>query len=150
MLRKVAICAVLATALMAAGCGSSNDSTSADDEQEIRALVADVNRATAEQDASAFCLLIQPSAIQETFNDIDRCVSETKKILEQAGEQPKLEVESIEVDGDVAAVQFSGSAGGEANFVREGGQWYVPLDSGAAAGEPSDADLPDGGETDSQ
>lgn len=142
MLRKAAICAMLGAALVSGGCGSSEDSTSEADEQEIRELVADVNRATAEKDASAFCLLIQPSAIEETFYDIDRCVSETRAILKQVGEQPKLTVESIEVDGDVATVQFSGSAGGAANFVREQGRWYVPLLNGADAGEPAGSELP--------
>ncbi|MCB0856770.1 MAG: nuclear transport factor 2 family protein [Solirubrobacterales bacterium] len=142
MLRKAAICALLGAALVAGGCGSSEDSTSEADEKEIRELVADVNQATAEKDASAFCLLIQPSAIEETFYDIDRCVSETRAILKQVGEQPKLTVESIEVDGDVATVQFSGSAGGAANFVREQGRWYVPLLNGAEAGEPAGSELP--------
>ncbi len=128
MLRKVAICAVMATALLAAGCGNSDESTSNEDEKEIRELVTEVNQATAGKDASAFCLLIQPSAIEKTFVDIDRCVKETKKILEQAGEQPTLEVESVEVDGDLASVTFAGSASNEATFVREGGRWYVPLD----------------------
>ena len=82
------------------------------------------------------------SAIEETFYDIDRCVSETRAILKQVGEQPKLTVESIEVDGDVATVQFSGSAGGAANFVREQGRWYVPLLNGAEAGEPAGSELP--------
>ncbi len=142
MLRKAAICALIGTSLLVAGCGSSDNSTSEADEREIRELVADVNQATADRDASAFCLLIQPSAIEETFYDIDRCVSETSKILKQVGEQPKLTVESIEVDGDVATVQFSGSAGGAANFVREEGRWYVPLLNGAEAGDPSGSELP--------
>lgn len=142
MLRKAAICALLGTALLMGGCGSSDDSTSQADEQEIRELVADVNQATAEKDASAFCLLIQPSAIKETFYDIDRCVSETRAILDKVGEQPKLTVESIEVDGDVATVQFSGSAGGAANFVREQGRWYVPLLNGTGAGGAAGSELP--------
>ncbi len=150
MLRKIAICAVMAAGLLAAGCGSSDDSTSEADEKEIRELVADVNEATAEKDASAFCLLIQPSAIEETFHDIDRCVSETRKILDTAGEQPKLEVEDIEVDGDVATLRFTGNAGGEANVIREGGQWYVPLVNAAQAGDASGSELPDGAESDEQ
>ena len=138
MLRKVVICAVMATSLLAAGCGSSEESTSDADDREIRELVAELNQATEEQDASAFCLLIQPSAIEETFNDIDRCVRETNSILKQAGDQPTLKVESIEVDGDLARVTFTGSTGNEATFVREGGQWYVPIDQSEVNASPDD------------
>ena len=130
MLRKVAISAILAAALLVAGCGDSEETTSDADIREIRELVTEVNAATKEKDASAFCLLIQPSAIEETFVDIDRCVRETKPILEQAGTQPTLEVEDVDVDGDLASVTFAGGTGTEATFVREGGQWYVPLDQG--------------------
>lgn len=130
MLRKVAICALMASALVAAGCGSSDDSTSDADTQAIEELVAKMNRATQDKDASAFCLIVQPSAVEKTFHDIDRCVSETKPILKAAGKQPELEVASVDVDGDVATVQFAGDSGGEAQFVKEGSQWYVPLDTG--------------------
>jgi len=115
---------------MASGCGSSDDSTSQADDQAIRELVTKLNEATRKQDASAFCLIMQPSAVDETFHDIDRCVSETKPILESAGKQPVLKVDTIEVDGDVANVTFTGGTGSEAKFVRENGQWYVPLDQG--------------------
>ena len=130
MLRKVAICALAGAALMASGCGSSDDSTSDADDQAIRELVSKLNQATQDKDASAFCLIMQPSAVDETFHDIDRCVSETKPILESAGKQPVLKVDTIEVDGDVANVTFAGGTGNEAKFVREDGQWYVPLDQG--------------------
>lgn len=146
MLRKVAICVLLASPFLATGCGSSDDATSDEDKQAITKLVDEVNSATQAKDASAFCLIIQPSAVEETFHGIDRCVKETKPILEAAGDQPTLEVENIEVDGDVAKVSFKGGTGGEVNFVREGSQWYVPLtseDAGAKAGEPSGGELPD-------
>lgn len=129
MLRKAAICALVASALVAAGCGGSSSSDNQEDEQAINDLVAKLNQATADKDASEFCLIMQPSAVEETFHDIDRCVAETKPILKAAGDQPQLKVESIEVSGDAATVQFSGSAGGEATFVKEGGQWYVPLNT---------------------
>lgn len=147
MLRTAATCVFLAAALLAGGCGSSDESTSEEDTRAINQLVADINEATSEKDASAFCLLIQPSAVEETFYDIDRCVAETRKILRTAGEQPALTVETVEVDGDVAKVTFSGGASGEANFVREGGRWYLPIepDAGAESGEPSGSELPDGG-----
>ena len=119
----------------------------ADAEMDMAAIMREylaaeerVNQATKEKDASAFCLLIQPSAIEETFVDIDRCVQETKQILKQAGDQPTLEVESVEVDGDLAQVTFTGTASNEATFVREGGRWYVPIDqSDVKAGTDSES-----------
>ncbi len=139
MLRKAAICAVMATALRVGGCGDSNDESSAEDEQAITELVAKLNEATREKDASALCLMMQPSGVEETFNGIDRCVRETRAILKAAGEQPAVEVENIEIDGDQANVTFAGSAGGEASFVKEGSQWYLPLGSeGAGVQESGD------------
>ena len=140
MLRKAAICALLATAVVVAGCGSSDDSTSGEDTQAITELVAKLNQATRDRDASEFCLIMQPSAVDETFHDIDRCVSETKPILKAAGAQAVLKIETIEVNGDIATVTFNGGGGREAKFVREGGQWYVPLSqseitTGSGSGE---------------
>ena len=63
--------------------------TSEEDTQAITELVDDLNQATRDKDASAFCLIIQPSAVEETFLDIDRCVRETEPILEAAGDQPQ-------------------------------------------------------------
>lgn len=139
MLSKATICVLLASAAVLAGCGGSGGGTSAEDESEIKDLVAKMNQATQDRDASAFCLIIQPSAIEKTFHDIDRCVSETGPILKAAGEQPVYKVERIEVDGDVARVSFSGSAGEEATFVRENGQWYLPLDPQDTATDPADS-----------
>lgn len=143
MLRRVVTCALLATAILAVGCGSSDDSDTEADEQKIRELVAKVNQATSEKDASAFCLLIQPSEIETTFHTIDRCVNETRKILREAGDQPQLEIETIAVDGDTATVQFVGRARGEAAFVRESEQWYLPLNAGAPT-EPVETDTTEG------
>ena len=52
MLRKAAICALLATAVVVAGCGSSDDSTSGEDTQAITELVAKLNQATRDRDAA--------------------------------------------------------------------------------------------------
>lgn len=136
MLRKALTCALLAAAVVAAGCGGSDESTSEADEGAIRELVTKVNEAAANKDASAFCLLFQPSGIEATFHDIDRCVSETRQILKNAGEQPELRVESIEVDGDQATVTFAGNTLTEYNVVKEGGHWYWPIDPGDVGADP--------------
>ena len=127
MLRKVAICALIGSAMLVSACGGSDDSSSGEDDQAITELVAKLNQATQDKDASAFCLIMQPSAVEETFHDIDRCVSETTPILKAAGEQKVLKIDTIEVNGDIASVTFQGDTGPEAKFVKEDGQWYVPL-----------------------
>ncbi len=54
-------------------------------------------------------------------------MSETTPILKAAGDQGVLKVDTIEVNGDIAAVTFQGGTSREAKFVKEDGQWYVPL-----------------------
>jgi hypothetical protein len=101
-------------------------------------VVAEINRANAEQDGAAYCELLQPSTFFESFNSKAKCATETDQILEQAGEQPELVVEDITIDGDTANVSFVGRSG-EAPFVREGDNWYLALGQGTAtpAEEPA-------------
>lgn len=122
------VAAILTAAIIAAGCGGGSESDSAD-RQRIRDLITEVNRATADRDAEGFCAVIAPSAVRQTFQTRARCARETGAILKQAGDQPPLEVDSIEVLGDRAKITFKGR-NGEAVVVREKGRWYVPLDSG--------------------
>lgn len=129
---KLAATVLAATFLVVSGCGSSDDSSSDDtqqDEADITALVNDINTATKDEDAQAFCALMQPSGVTEVFNTQSQCVRETSKILEQSREtEPVLKVEDISVDGDTATVELKDSAGGAPiSLVKEGGKWYVPL-----------------------
>lgn len=135
MFARAAAIALTLTLLAVAGCGGSDETDTEADNEAIRELVAKLNEATSSKDASAFCLIIQPSAVEETFNGIDQCVRETRPILRLAGEQDPLEIENIEVDGDIATVSFQGGTGSEARLVREDGQWYVPLNQATATGD---------------
>jgi hypothetical protein len=150
MLKKLATFALVGAALFAVGCGGSDDSASEEDRQALTELVDELNRVTSEKDAAGFCEVMQPSQIEETFHSKARCVSETENILKQAGKQPVLSIEDIQVDGDRAEVQFAGRAGA-AIFVKEDGKWYVPFSTGDAEPEesadqtsyvPDDADGP--------
>ncbi|MBN8867030.1 MAG: hypothetical protein J0H98_05715 [Solirubrobacterales bacterium] len=138
MLRKIAICALMATTLVAAGCGGSDDSTSDADSQAINALVDELNRVTAEKDAAGFCDVILPSQVESTFHGKGRCVKETKAILVQAGDQPAVKVENIKVDGDQAEVEFADKSG-QAIFIKEGGKWYLPLSTDDTSASSSDS-----------
>ncbi len=134
-------CALVAGALAFAGCGSG-DSGSEDDRAAIEQIVAGINTANADQDGAAYCDLLQPSTFFDTFTSRAKCARETNQILDQAGRQSELEVESISVDGDTARVTFTGRSG-EAPFVKEDGRWYLAL--GQAATESADGAGSSGG-----
>jgi hypothetical protein len=124
-----AACALVAGALLFAGCGGG-ESGSAADEAAIEEIVSQINRANADRDGAAYCDLLQPSTFFDTFTSRAKCARETNQILEQAGRQPELEVESVSVDGDTARVTFAGRSG-EAPFIREDGRWYLALGQGS-------------------
>lgn len=130
-----------------AGCGGSGNDPA--DEQAVRDLISRVNQATADRDPGAACDAIAPSSIREQFKTRARCVRETGAILKQAGEQPQVEVQSVEITGDRAAVTFK-DRNGEVEVVREDGRWYIPIESGATGADtetvtPDDASGDPGG-----
>jgi hypothetical protein len=131
MKTKLTLVSLLAAgALVAGGCGGDEPSSpSAEDTEEITELVAEINRVTREKDAQGFCAVMSPSGVTEQFDTQSRCVRETRQILElTGGDEPELEIENIEVDGDTATVDLEGAGGGApVELVREGGKWYVPL-----------------------
>ncbi|MCO5315069.1 MAG: hypothetical protein M9938_02735 [Solirubrobacterales bacterium] len=128
MKRAATALAITSVALLAfAGCGGESGNDAAD-EQAIRDLITQVNQATANRDAGAACDLIAPSSLEETFNTRARCITETGAILKQAGDQPPVEVESIEISGDRASVTLKGR-NDAVDVVREDGRWYLPISS---------------------
>lgn len=140
-MKRVAVIAVAAlgiTGLAGCGGGSQNDSA---DEQEIRDLISRVNQATADRDPGAACDAIAPSSIAARFKTRGRCVRETGAILKQAGEQPQVEIQSIDITGDRAEVTFK-DRNGAVDLVREDGRWYIPIDSGQRAPSPGSASGP--------
>jgi len=135
---KLTLVSLLAMAtLMAAGCGGGDSSSdNSEDTEAITALITEINRVTKDQDAQGFCAVMSPSGVKATFNTQSRCVSETKKILEQTGgNEPTLEIEDIQIDGDNATVDLKGAGGGApVSLIKEGGKWYVPLNTGEVSG----------------
>jgi len=133
--------------LVLAGCGGGGSGNEVDN-AAIEELVAELNRANAQRDGAAVCELLQPSTFAMAFNSRAKCASETGQILKQAGKPPKLVVEDISIDGEAATVSFVGRSG-EAPLVKEGGNWYLALDSAtsAQADEPAtdDGDSIEGG-----
>jgi hypothetical protein len=111
-------------ALALVGCGGSGGSDDSADKESITVLVGELNRVTADRDAAGFCDVMQPSGVKANFKSRSRCISETTQILKQAGRQPVLNIDEIDVNGDTATVKLEGSVG-ELNLAREGGNWYV-------------------------
>lgn len=123
----LASAAILAAAI--AGCGGSQETSTAD-EQAVRDLVAQLNKATVDRDAEAACDVIAPSSMKETFQTRSRCVRETGAIMKNAGKQEPVTVDSVSVDGDRATVTFEGR-NFDQEVVREDGRWYIPISGGA-------------------
>jgi hypothetical protein len=119
---------VLVLALCAlAGCGDSGPT----DEQQIRAALAEFERATAERDYEALCDRVLAPKLIETVRQIGLpCEVALQKGFEDV-EDPRLTVGNITVDGDEASAEVRSSAAGESPsqdtvaLVRVGGEWRV-------------------------
>lgn len=133
-MRPTAALPILAAVVVAiTACGGGDNSDSAADEQEITALVGELNRITADRDAAGFCDVMQPSGVKANFNTRRRCVRETTQILDQAGKQPTLNIDEISVDGDLATVSLEGGVG-ELSLARENGRWFVAFSDASPGG----------------
>ena len=111
MLRPVAtrpLLLVLAVCALA-GCGDSGPS----DEQQIRAALAEFERATAARDYQALCDRVLAPELIETVKQIGLpCELALQKGFEDV-ENPRLTVGAVEVDGDNATAEVRSSAAGE-------------------------------------
>ncbi len=111
MLRPVAtrpLLLVLAVCALA-GCGDSGPS----DEQQIRAALAEFERATAARDYQALCDRVLAPELIETVKQIGLpCELALQKGFEDV-ENPRLTVGTVEVDGDNATAEVRSSAAGE-------------------------------------
>jgi hypothetical protein len=125
-----------------AGCGGSETDNTADI-AAIEQLVADFNQANERKDGAAVCDLFQPSTFFKTFGSKAKCARETDQIFAQSKQTPKLVIEDIAVEGTTAAVTFIGRTN-EAPMVKEGGSWYIALESDET-GAAQDSNAEDGG-----
>ena len=129
MLRPVAtrpLLLVLAVCALA-GCGDSGPS----DEQQIRAALAEFERATAARDYQALCDRVLAPELIETVKQIGLpCELALQKGFEDV-ENPRLTVGAVKVDDDTATAEVRSSAAGEApsqdtiELVRARGGWRI-------------------------
>ena len=129
MLRPVAtrpLLLVLAVCALA-GCGDSGPS----DEQQIRAALAEFERATAARDYQALCDRVLAPELIETVKQIGLpCELALQKGFEDV-ENPRLTVGAVKVDDDTATAEVRSSAAGEApsqdtiELVRVRGGWRI-------------------------
>jgi ketosteroid isomerase-like protein len=111
MLRPVAtrpLLLVLAVCALA-GCGDSGPS----DEQQIRAALAEFERATAARDYQALCDRVLAPELIETVKQIGLpCELALQKGFEDV-QNPRLTVGTVKVDDDTATAEVRSSAAGE-------------------------------------
>jgi hypothetical protein len=129
MLRTVAtrpLLLVLAACALA-GCGDSGPS----DEQQIRATLAEFERATASRDYQALCDRVLAPKLIETVKQIGLpCEVALKKGFEDVRD-PRLSIGAIAVEEDRATAEVRSSAAGEApsqdtvELVRVGDRWRI-------------------------
>ena len=129
MLRPVAtrpLLLVLAVCALA-GCGDSGPS----DEQQIRAALAEFERATAARDYQALCDRVLAPELIETVKQIGLpCELALQKGFEDV-ENPRLTVGAVKVDDDTATAEVRSSAAGEdpsqdtIELVRVRGGWRI-------------------------
>jgi ketosteroid isomerase-like protein len=130
--------ALVAGALAVSGCGGDDSSQEAD-RAAISDTVASINSAVSEGDGAAYCALLEPATFfgadtpDATFDSQEQCARETDQILEQAGDQPALEVEEITFEGDDAALATFTGRSGEARFVKVDDTWYLSLGASEAS-----------------
>ena len=116
----LAVCAL-------AGCGDSGPT----DEQQIRAALAEFERATAERDYQALCDRVLAPKLIETVRQIGLpCELALQKGFEDV-EDPRLTVGTVKVDEDEATAEVRSSAAGQppsqdtVELVRVDGKWRV-------------------------
>jgi hypothetical protein len=129
MLRPVAtrpLLLVLAVCALA-GCGDSGPS----DEQQIRAALAEFERAAAARDYQALCDRVLAPELIETVKQIGLpCELALQKGFEDV-ENPRLTVGAVKVDDDTATAEVRSSAAGEApsqdtiELVKVRGGWRI-------------------------
>ena len=126
----LAVCAL-------AGCGDSGPS----DEQQIRATLAEFERATGDHDYQALCDRILAPKLIETVKQIGLpCEVALQKGFEDV-EDPRLTVGTVKVDQDRATAEVRSSAAGESpsedtvELIRVGESWRI-ASLGSSPGAP--------------
>ena len=141
MLRPVAprplVLAFVACAL--AGCGDSGPS----DEQQIRATLAEFQRATAARDYQALCEQVFAPKLVQTVEQIGLpCEAALQKGFAEVRD-PRLTVGTIAVKADSASAQVRSSAAGEepsedtVELVFVNGSWRIASLGGSGGDAPS-------------
>ncbi len=118
---------ILTVVLGLSACGGSDSGTangdtgsSVNDEAAVREVSTKLQQASRDGDAAKFCSLFEPSRLDAWIGN-KRCIKIFKPALKQASDR-KIEVETIDIDGETATVKFNV---GETKFKKFDGKWYV-------------------------
>jgi len=132
-MRRAALATVLASGLIAAGCGGDDDNGDVESGAGPEEVVTAFYQATAESDVDTVCALITEETAQQAAEqeDEDTCEASAEKGLtdeETTSIAESVEVGEATIDGDTATVTVSSEeAGGEGeiNLVQEDGEWKI-------------------------
>jgi hypothetical protein len=117
--------AVLSAALLAGGCGGESD------ESEVRETLDAFAAATARKDYQRLCDELFSSALVEQVRREVPCELALRNSSLGDAREPKLEVKSVEIDGDTATAVVSTSAANQrpsedtVRLVREKDGWRI-------------------------
>jgi hypothetical protein len=145
--RSFAVAALLATALVIAGCGADSEDggsgTSAD--QQVRAVVARFGVATRAKDYQTICDQLLADNLVHAVEAIGLpCESALQKGLSDVRD-PRLEIRQVSIAGSRALVSVHSTADGQppsddaVQLVKENGEWKIASLAEPAGGAASSA-----------
>jgi ketosteroid isomerase-like protein len=123
--RTIAL-ALIGVVVVLAGCGSDDDQPTGTPEQQIRALIGDLNRAVRDRDGDRICNELYTDGLIKRMKaaGLD-CV----EAINRMSARPSYDVQRVAVDGDRARVEVRATgAGPEAQVIlvrREDGRWRI-------------------------
>jgi len=123
--RTIAL-ALIGVVVGLAGCGGDDDQPTGTPEQQIRALIGDLNRAVRDRDGDRVCNELYTDGLVKRMKaaGLD-CV----EAINRTSARPSYDVQRVAVDGDHARVEVRATgAGPEAQVIlvrREDGRWRI-------------------------
>lgn len=143
----LAVAATASLAILLAGCGDGDSSTTASspqttssvgptagsDEEQIRTVAERYKTAVGESDPELLCEEVLPPSL--LGGQIEACVDINRYAMEQSGADLgpgiDLTIDSVEIDGDEATAQVSDANVDTVDFLEEKGRWWMVVFSEA-------------------
>jgi hypothetical protein len=134
--RPLALLAVALVALVAGGCGKSDD-------EKVRDTLARFEQATAKRDYKALCDDVFSEEVVQRLRAVGLpCETALQRSTVASTLQPSITVEQVKVSGDTALAQITSTAVGQRpshdtiRLVKQGDDWRIAALSGAQPPAP--------------